>query len=158
MSEGKGQRKWPIPAGFEFNFEAGDYQHTDGRHWDSDTNEFWNPKTREYMPGTEINVPAESVEDEIQRKNLTAPRVTPADINAAIIKEEFQVFANSTLTVCVLTLRNGFTVTGESACASPENFNAELGRRIARDKAKDKIWPLLGYALRDRLHNWEQQK
>lgn len=44
-----------------------------------------------------------------------------------------------------------FTVTGESACASPENFNAEIGRKIARQKAIDKIWPLLGFRLRDRL-------
>ena len=55
------------------------------------------------------------------------------------------------LTFCVLILRNGFTVTGESACASPENFNAELGRKIAKDNARAKIWPLLGYALKDRL-------
>ena len=56
------------------------------------------------------------------------------------------------LTFCVLVLRNGFTVTGESACASPENFDAELGRRIARQHAVDKIWPLLGYQLKERLY------
>ena len=56
------------------------------------------------------------------------------------------------LTFCVLVLRNGFTVTGESACASPENFNAEIGRRVARDAAVDKVWPLMGYMLKDRLH------
>lgn len=56
------------------------------------------------------------------------------------------------LTFCVLVLRNGFTVTGESACASPENFNAEIGRRIARENAVAKIWPLEGYLLRQRLH------
>lgn len=55
------------------------------------------------------------------------------------------------LTFCVLVLRNGFTVTGESACASPENFNAEIGRRIAREAALRKVWPLLGYELRSRL-------
>ena len=57
------------------------------------------------------------------------------------------------LTFCVLELRNGFTVTGESACASPENFNAEIGRRIARENAVDKIWPLMGYELKSRLAN-----
>ena len=56
------------------------------------------------------------------------------------------------LTFCVLHLRNGFTVTGESACASPENFNAELGRKIARQNAVNKIWPLLGFRLRDQLN------
>ena len=50
-------------------------------------------------------------------------------------------------------LRNGFTVTGESACASPENFDAELGRKIARQNAVQKIWPLMGYALKERLAN-----
>jgi hypothetical protein len=51
----------------------------------------------------------------------------------------------------VLVLRNGFTVTGESACASPENFDAELGRKIARANAVNKVWPLMGYALRNQL-------
>lgn len=55
------------------------------------------------------------------------------------------------LTFCVLVLRNGFTVTGESACASPENFNEEIGRRIARENAEAKIWPLMGYELRSKL-------
>lgn len=55
------------------------------------------------------------------------------------------------LTFCVLVLKNGFTVTGESACASPENFNAEIGRKIARQKAVDKVWPLMGYELRTAL-------
>lgn len=55
------------------------------------------------------------------------------------------------LTFCVLVLKNGFTVTGESACASPENFNAEIGRRIARENAVAKVWPLMGYALKERL-------
>ena len=57
----------------------------------------------------------------------------------------------SLLTFCVIVLRNGFTVTGESACASPENFNAEIGRQIARQNAVAKIWPLLGYELRTKL-------
>ena len=59
--------------------------------------------------------------------------------------------ALSLLTFCVLVLRNGFTVTGESACASPENFDAEVGRKIARQNAVQKIWPLMGYELRSQL-------
>lgn len=55
------------------------------------------------------------------------------------------------LTFCVLVLRNGFTVTGESACASPENFDPEIGRKIARNNAKQKIWPLEGYVLKTNL-------
>ena len=55
------------------------------------------------------------------------------------------------LTICVIVLKNGFTVTGESACASPENYQKDIGERIALERAKEKIWPLMGYALRDHL-------
>jgi len=95
----------------------------------------------------------ESIENEIQAKGLNAPRLTPALIDAAIAKEQYHVFEGSCLTVCCLTLRNGFTVVGESACASPANFNAELGQKIAREKARDKIWALEGYLLKQKLHN-----
>lgn len=57
------------------------------------------------------------------------------------------------LTFCVITLKNGFTVTGESACASPENFSAELGRKIARENAINKVWMLEGYLLKQQLHD-----
>lgn len=109
-----------------------------------------------------------------QAKGLNAPRVTPSDIEAEITGEFFFTAADGynaapccdpsgygavlpppqplgLLTFCVLTLRNGFTVTGESACAIPENFDAELGRKIARQNAVAKIWPLLGFRLRDKL-------
>ena len=56
------------------------------------------------------------------------------------------------LTFCVLILKNGFTVAGEGACASPENFNAKAGRAAARRNAISKMWPLLGYTLRQELH------
>lgn len=118
----------------------------------------------------------QQIEQEIQAKGLTAPRITPGDIEANIIDEVYftaeqgyQVamkvqhpdlaemgneFPNGTLrllTFCVLTLRNGFTVTGESACASPENFDAEIGRKVARANAVQKIWPLMGYELKSKL-------
>ena len=110
----------------------------------------------------------QAIEQEIQAKGLTAARVTPADIEANIASEHYftaddgewgaSKHANkpkhpqlSLLTFCVLVLRNGFTVTGESACASPENFDAEIGRRIARENAVQKVWPLMGYELRTKL-------
>lgn len=92
-----------------------------------------------------------NIEKQIQEKKLNAPRVTPQQIEGVIVDEAYHVFPGTTLTVCCLTLKNGFTVTGESACASPENFDVELGRQIARDNAKQKIWALEGYALRERL-------
>ena len=91
------------------------------------------------------------IEREIQAKGLTAARVTPERLEACIAGEDYHVFPGSQLTVCCLTLANGFTVIGESACASPQNFNAELGRKIAREKARDKIWPLEGYLLKQQL-------
>jgi len=142
----------------------------------------------------------DAIEQEIQAKGLTAPRITPADIEACIVSEHYFTAADAyrfgwlthdheslidreavvdigaslrsrtysgsciaidanadtppqlkLLTFAVLVLRNGFTVTGESACASPENFDAEIGRKIARQNAVQKIWPLEGYLLRERL-------
>ena len=102
----------------------------------------------------------QSIEQEIQAKGLTAPRVTPADIEAAIRDEVYFTAAQGCeseesndpvlssfdslklLTFCVLVLRNGFTVTGESACASPDNFDAEVGQKIARQNAVAKIVPV----------------
>ena len=107
----------------------------------------------------------QSIEDEIVRKGKTAPRVTPAGIEASIASEYFINAGDATvhcanpddhvnlscLTFCVLVLRNGFTVTGESACASPENFDPEIGRKIAKQNATAKIWALEGYLLKQRL-------
>lgn len=91
------------------------------------------------------------IEAEIQSKGLNAPRLSPEKIDAVIIGEDYHVFPGTTLTICCLKLRNGFTVTGESAAASPENFNLEIGRKIARTNARDKIWTLEGYLLRESI-------
>ena len=75
----------------------------------------------------------------------------PSIYSCRIVGEAYHVFPGTTLTVCCLTLANGFNVVGESACASPENFDEALGRKIARDNAKGKIWALEGYALRNTM-------
>ena len=93
----------------------------------------------------------QALEKEIQDKGLNAPRLTPAHIDAQITGEAYYVFQGTTLTVCALTLRNGFHVVGESAAASPSNFDVEIGRKIARDNARAKIWALEGYLLRSKL-------
>ncbi len=93
----------------------------------------------------------DSIEQEIKNKGLNAPRLTPQDIDATIVGEQFHVFPGTTLTICALTLQNGFHVTGESAAAIPENFDAEIGKKIARDNARHKIWALEGYLLRSKL-------
>ena len=90
------------------------------------------------------------IEEEIQSKNLNAPRLTPETIESKIKKCEFHKLTE-VLTVCVLTLENGFTVTGESACASPKNFDKELGEKISRMNAVGKIWMLEGYLLKQKL-------
>ena len=121
----------------------------------------------------------QTIEAQIQAKGKTAPRITPDDIEANIASEHYftardgrrgaladgtyvgrekpqmddaDLAALNLLTFCVLVLRNGFTVTGESACASPENFDAEIGRNIARQNAVAKVWPLLGFSLKQKLH------
>ena len=133
---------------------------------------------------TSPRIDDDAIEREIKAKGLTAPRVTPADIEANIASEHYftaedgaygalametvlgdqdsraVLYGKSAdipdelglLTFCVLVLRNGFTVTGESACASPENFDAEVGRKIARANAINKIWPLMGYQLKEQLY------
>lgn len=93
----------------------------------------------------------QAIEAEIQEKGLNAPRLNPQMIDDAIVSEQYHVFNGTTLTVCALTLRNGYIVTGESAAASPENFNVEIGRKIARENARNKIWALEGYLLREKL-------
>lgn len=90
-------------------------------------------------------------EQDIKKKGLTAPRVTPQDLDAAIVAEQYHRFDGTTLTVCALTLRNGYVITGESAAASSENFDEQIGRDIAKANAREKIWGLEGYLLKQRL-------
>lgn len=85
-----------------------------------------------------------------------APRLTPADIDAAIVGETFTVLPSGRVTVCELMLKNGFTVRGESAVVSIENFDAAIGEKVARDNARSKVWEMEGYLLKQRL--FEQRK
>lgn len=99
-----------------------------------------------------------AIEAEIKTKGLNAPRLSPDKIDAVIAGEDYHVFPGTTMTVCALKLRNGYVVIGESAAASPENFDEAIGKRIARDNARNKIWALEGYLLRSRLSDQSQMK
>ena len=112
-----------------------------------------------------------TTEELIVEKGKTAPRVTPAAVEDAIVSEHYFTAENGAfgaaldagfdafecpaelalLTFCVLVLDNGFTVHGVSACASPENFDEEIVQKVARQNAVNQIWPLLGFRLRDQL-------
>ena len=120
------------------------------------------------------------IENEIKAKGLTAPRVTLAHIEGCVAYEyyitgdqlpqmttatlgaahpqvptDIDISPLIRLTLCVLVLRNGFKVTGESSCVDAQNFDVALGRKIARQNALDKVWMLEGYLLKERLwHEW----
>lgn len=112
-----------------------------------------------------------TIEKEIQEKGLNAPRITPdhidskvkviryltGDVTPAYVADGYENDRSaSCLTICILTLENGFTVTGESACASPENFDRMIGQKIAYENARNKIWMLEGYLLKEKLFAQDQ--
>jgi hypothetical protein len=97
----------------------------------------------------------QSVENEIQEKGLNAPRLTPADIDAAIADVTYTVLPSGKTMVCEITLRNGFTVIGKSAVVSKDNFDEELGQKISLENARNEIWQLEAYLLQDRVHTDE---
>ena len=97
------------------------------------------------------------IEQELQKKGLNAPRLSPAKIDGVIVSETYTVLPSAKCMICELTLKNGFTVRGESACVSKENFNEEIGRKISCANAREKIWQLEAYLLQEvvsgtRLH------
>ena len=107
-----------------------------------------------------MNDSAESPTEYVKRK-LTPYRVTMNDLEAVVAREEYYQFPGSLLTVCCLTTLNGFSVTGESACVDPENFDAVIGQKVARAHAVDKLWALEGYLMKEafhRGHNPEHEK
>lgn len=120
----------------------------------------------------------QEIEQVILAKNLTAQRITPADVEASIAYEAYftaehgiegamarlqlhqrtygDTIVSSTqlnqVTICVLVLKNGTKIIGiNTGPVSPGNFDAELGRKLARSNATDQIWPMLGYELRTKL-------
>lgn len=97
----------------------------------------------------------QDLENEIQEKGLNAPRLSPADIDAAIVEKTFTVLPSGKTMICELTLRNGYTVTGKAATVSKENFDEEIGQKVSFENARNEIWQLEGYLLQERVHTDE---
>lgn len=95
------------------------------------------------------------LEERLKELGLDAPRLSPALIDKRVGNVQFHVFPGTTTTVCCVSLTNGFTVIGKSASVSVDNFNEEIGREVAFKDARDKIWELEGYLLRQTLHESE---
>ena len=97
----------------------------------------------------------EAIEAEMKARGLTAPAVTLELVRSKVKEARYHHFEGTTVTLCLLILENGFTVVGESACASAANFVPEMGRDLAYKDAFEKIWKLEGYLLRERLFTEE---
>jgi hypothetical protein len=97
----------------------------------------------------------QSIEQEIQAKGLNAPRITPTDIEANIADVEIVKHVSKTgqvLRWAVITTSNGYAVVGKPSCAvSSANDNTDIGEKIAVTNSREELWPLMGYALKDRL-------
>ena len=91
------------------------------------------------------------LEAELQEKGLNAPRLSRNMIDDQIVTAQYYVFPGTVMTVCCLTLNNGYNVVGTSAPASVDNFNSEIGEKISYDKAREQIWALEGYLLKTKL-------
>lgn len=95
------------------------------------------------------------IEQEIQAKGLTAPRITPADLQANIADTEILKHVSKSgqvLRWAILTTASGFAVVGKpSVAVSADNDNAEIGEKIAIDNSTQELWPLMGYELKQRL-------
>jgi len=78
-----------------------------------------------------------------------AERVTPEYMKSRITSTDFTRIGE-TVTHCRIVLDNGFSVSGESACVNVENYNQEIGEKIAYDNAFRQLWPLFGFLLSEK--------
>lgn len=85
-------------------------------------------------------------------------KVTKAGIEARIAKTDFLVLPDTTVTICSITMVNGFSFRGESACVDAGNFKEDIGRELAQRDAFGKIWAFEGYLLAERRHAWVQSQ
>jgi hypothetical protein len=93
----------------------------------------------------------EQINMQIRENHANAPRITPEIIDSRIRQVKYYNFPGTTLMICAIELMNGHHAVGESACASPSNYDEAIGRRLAYDCARRKIWELEAYVLRNVL-------
>jgi hypothetical protein len=122
--------------------QAGAYHHTGNSAW------IWQAEGEEDPMSRTAE---EQIDMQIRENHKNAPRITPEIIDQRIRQVKYYNFPDTTVMVCAIELMNGYHVVGESACASPTNYDAAIGRRIAYDDARRKIWALEGYVLRNVL-------
>lgn len=79
-------------------------------------------------------------------------KLTIEEVEAAISTVEFLKVGKKT-TVCIMTLHNGFEIIASSSCVAPENYEQNIGEAIARERATEKIWELLGFSLQQNLYD-----
>ena len=108
------------------------------------------------VAGASVTTEAE-VERAMQENAASDLRITPTMLDEEIARAEYlrpegSAEHPSTMTLCVLTLRSGFSVVGQSAALDPANFDEEIGRNVAFTNARNKLWPLLGYAAKVKHH------
>ena len=154
-------RNWNLPDDENGSDEGYLVEYTDGgkpNHADFDGYISWSPKEqfeRAYVENTNTDM-----EREIQSKGKTAPRVTPADLQANIVDVETVKHVSVTgqvLRWAIITTRNGFAVTGDPSCAvSSENDDEQIGVAVAIENARRNLWSLMGYALKERLYQSTQ--
>ncbi len=92
-------------------------------------------------------------EKQLQDKGLNAPRLKPSDIDKVIVDKTFTILPSGKCMICEITLKNGFTVRGESSCVSVANFDEEVGMDISEKDARDKIWGFEAYLLQEKVYN-----
>lgn len=78
--------------------------------------------------------------------------ITTQTIDARVDSINYTRIPNTTLTICTITMVNGFTVIGHSACVDPARFNQQMGEEIAYENAFEKLWELEGYLLAERVY------
>lgn len=83
---------------------------------------------------------------------MSSYKVTLEMVEEEVVQTEYVILPDGKTTICLLTMRNGYTIRGESSCVDPANFKKEDGEKYALERAMDKIWPLLGFRMQDKMH------